>query len=60
MGTDFWDCVCVVSKTKVLELILLLIRESDIDDLVVCYYLFEKHADCVNIDVDILMLYILT
>ena len=60
MGTDFWVCVCVFSKTTVLELILLLIRESDIDDLVVCYCLFEKHADCVNIDVDILMLDILT
>ena len=59
MGTDFWVRVSVVSRTRVLELILLLIRESDIDDLVMCYYLFEEHADCVNIDVDILMLDIL-
>ena len=60
MGTGFWVLVCVVSRTTVLELILLLIRESDIDDLVMCYCMFELHADCVNIDVDILMLDILT
>ena len=60
MGTGFWVHVCVVSRTTVLELILLLIRESDIDDLVVCYCFFEEHADYVNIDVDILMLDILT
>ena len=41
VGTSFWVCVCVVSRTIVLELILLLIRESDIDDLVMCYCLFE-------------------
>ena len=41
VGTGFWVRVGVVSRTTVLELILLLIRESDIDDLVVCYYLFE-------------------
>ena len=41
MGTGFWVRVCVVSRTRVLELILLLICESDIDDLVVSYYLFE-------------------
>ena len=41
VGTGFWVRVCVVSRTTVLELILLLIRESDIDDLVVCYCLFE-------------------
>ena len=40
-GTGFWVRVGVVSRTTVLELILLLIRESGIDDLVVCYYLFE-------------------
>ena len=60
MGTGFSVRVGVVSRTTVLELILLLIRRSDIDDLVVCYYLFESHADYVNIDVDILMLDILT
>ena len=60
VGTGFWVCVSVVSKTTVLELILLLIREYDIDDLVVCYFLFEYHADFVNIDVDILRLDILT
>ena len=41
VGTGFWVRVGVVSRTTVLELILLLISESDIDDLVVCYYLFE-------------------
>ena len=41
VGTGFWVRVCVVSRTTVLELILLLIRESYIDDLVVRYYLFE-------------------
>ena len=41
VGTGFWVRVGVVSRTTVLELIFLLIRESDIDDLVVCYYLFE-------------------
>ena len=41
VGTGFWVRVCVVSRTTVLELILLLIHESDIDDLVVCYSLFE-------------------
>ena len=41
VGTGFWVRVCVVSRTTVLELILLLIRESDIDDVVVCYFLFE-------------------
>ena len=41
VGTGFWVRVGVVSRTTVLELILLLIRESDIDDLVVCYYLFK-------------------
>ena len=41
VGTGFWVRVGVVSRTTVLELILLLIRESDIDDLDVCYYLFE-------------------
>ena len=41
VGTGFWVRVGVVSRTTVLELILLLIREYDIDDLVVCYYLFE-------------------
>ena len=60
MGTGFWVRICVVPRTTVLELILLLIRESDIDDLVVCYCLFELHADFVNINVDILMLDILT
>ena len=60
VGTGFWVRVGVVSRTTIMELILLLIRESDIDDLVVCYCLFEQHADCVNIDVDILMLDILT
>ena len=34
VGTGFWVRVGVVSRTTVLEL-------SDIDDLVVCYYLFE-------------------
>ena len=33
--------ICVVPRTTVLELILLLIREFDADDLVVCYCLFE-------------------
>ena len=41
VGTGFWVRVGLVSRTTVLELILLLIREFDIDDLVVCYYLFE-------------------
>ena len=41
VGTGIWVRVGVVSRTTVLELILLLIRESDIDDLVVCYYFFE-------------------
>ena len=41
VGTGFLVRVGVVSRTTVLELILLLILESDIDDLVVCYYLFE-------------------
>ena len=41
VGTGFWVRVGVVSRTIVLELILLQIHESDIDDLVVCYYLFE-------------------
>ena len=41
MGTGFWVRVGVVSRTTVLELILLLIRESDIDALVRCYCLFE-------------------
>ena len=41
VGTDFWVRVGVVSRTTVLELIFLLIREYDIDDLVVYYYLFE-------------------
>ena len=41
VGTSFWVCVGVISRTTVLELILLPIREYDIDDLVVCYYLFE-------------------
>ena len=41
VGTGFWVRVGVVSRTTVLELILLLIHEYDIDDLVVCYYLFE-------------------
>ena len=42
VGTGFWVRVGVVSRTTVLELILLLIREFDIDDLVVCYYLFDN------------------
>ena len=41
MGTGFWVRVCVFSRTTVLELILLLMHEFDIDDLVVCYFLFE-------------------
>ena len=41
VGTGIWVRVGVVSRTTVLKLILLLIRESDIDDLVVCYYFFE-------------------
>ena len=41
VGTDLWVCDGVVFRTTVLELILLLIRESDIDDVVVFYYLFE-------------------
>ena len=41
MGTGLWVRVGVISRTIVLELILLPIREYDIDDLVVCYYLFE-------------------
>ena len=41
VGTDFWVRDGVVFRTTVLELILLLIRESDIDDVVVFYYLFE-------------------
>ena len=41
VGIGFLVRVCVVSRTTVPELILLLIREYDIDDLVVCYFLFE-------------------
>ena len=41
MGTGFWVHVCVVCITTVLKLILMLICEYDIDDLVVCYCLFE-------------------
>ena len=41
VGTGFWVRVGVVFRSTIMELILLLIRESDIDDLVVCYCLFE-------------------